>query len=197
MRLTLQLVREIKHLRPKSNLVLFTYLNPIRRMGLDAFVQLAVESGVDSTLVVDLPPEEAFDHVRAHRSAGLGTVFLASPTSSVERLAKVAELSSSFIYGISRTGITGAAVSVSSSLAREMAVLREQSRGLPIGVGFGISNSAQAAEVARLADAVVIGSRFLTLIQESATIDQAESKVRQLARECIEAIARVHGESNV
>jgi len=192
LRSTLGLVSEIKRQRSNSSIVLFTYLNPLLRMGLKGFTTLARDSGVDATLVVDLPPEEATEHVKVHRAAGLGTIFLASPTSSVERLGKIAAMSSGFIYGVARVGTTGEVQGLSSSLASEIKTLRVHSAGLPVAVGFGVANAEQAAEVARLADSVVIGSRFVSLIQNSETGEIAERAVRTFARSCVQAIRAVH-----
>jgi tryptophan synthase alpha chain len=195
LRSSLALAREIKRQRPEAIVVLFTYFNPIYRLGAAAYAGAAREAGVDATLVVDLPPEEAADHVRAHREAKLGTIFLASPTSSEARQRQVAELSTGFIYAVSRLGTTGEASALSGTLASEVACLRKNAGGLPIAVGFGISTASQAAEVARIADAVVIGSRFVSLIAESATAGEAEAQVRALARECVAAIARIQAKA--
>jgi tryptophan synthase alpha chain len=115
LRSSLALAREIKRQRPEAIVVLFTYFNPIYRLGAAAYAGAAREAGVDATLVVDLPPEEAADHVRAHREAKLGTIFLASPTSSEARQRQVAELSTGFIYAVSRLGTTGEASALSGT----------------------------------------------------------------------------------
>lgn len=193
---TFQLIAQIKNLRPLIPIVLFTYLNPILKIGLETFVEKAREHGVDATLVVDLPPEESSRHVQVHRNLGLGTVFLAAPNTRADRLRNIVSNSTGFIYAISRAGTTGTHRNLATSLGlqlNELTRIRDgiadaEGRRLPIAVGFGISTPSQAAEVAALSDAVIIGSRFVSLIHESASADEAETSVRLFARECIQAI---------
>ena len=193
---TLQLIAQIKNLRPLAPIVLFTYLNPILKLGLETFVEQALHSGVDATLVVDLPPEESIEHVQIHRALGLGTVFLAAPNTRPDRLKTIILKSTGFVYAISRAGTTGTHHALASSLGAQLnelksvrdAIVHAGGHRLPIAVGFGISTPTQAAEVAELCDAVIIGSRFVSLIHASASADEAEQSVRLFARECIQAI---------
>ena len=193
---TFQLIAQIKKLRPLIPIVLFTYLNPILKIGLETFVEQALHSGVDATLVVDLPPEESSRHVQIHRAFGLGTVFLAAPNTRADRLQTIVSNSTGFVYAISRAGTTGTHRALASSLEAQLneltfvrdAIVHAGGYRLPIAVGFGISTPSQAAEVAALSDAVIIGSRFVSLIHESASTDASETSVRLFARQCIEAI---------
>lgn len=180
------LVREIKKLHPNFPIILFTYLNPILRYGLKNYVRSAVQAGADATLCVDLPPEEADAYVQFHREVNLNTVFLASPTTSPKRLKQIALFSTSFLYYVSRPGVTGEAAQVSSTLAHELNAIRAEV-SLPVAVGFGISTPEQAGTVSKYADAVVIGSRFLSLM---ALGHEAEPQIRALARNSILAMNR-------
>lgn len=159
-------------------LVLFTYYNPLLRYGLARAAAAAADAGVDGVLVTDLPPEEAGEWVSCARSAGLDTIFLASPTSPDERLRRVASLSRGFVYAISRTGVTGEQDRVSA----DAGPLLERLRALtdePLALGFGISSPEQVAEAARLADAVVVGSALVRFLEEQPRADVAE-RVRWL-----------------
>ncbi len=169
---------------PDLRIVLFTYLNPLLKFGLKAYTADAASHGVTATLCVDLAPEEAGSYLEAHRNAQLGTVFLASPTTSASRLKLISDASTEFIYYISRTGVTGENAQISSTLEPELARLRAIT-SRPIAVGFGISTPEQVREVAKLSDAVVVGSRLINLIEQSA---QAEEGLRALTRSYIMAI---------
>lgn len=174
------------------SIVVFSYLNPLLRYGLENYVKHAIDSGASATLAVDLPPEEAHEYLNAHEKAGLKTVFLASPTTRESRLPLIAKVSSGFIYYVSRTGVTGEREDIPARLAEELAPIRSVTEK-PIAVGFGISSPEQAAVVSRFADAVVIGSRFLSLIDDSPDLLTAEKRVRELARGCLEVIIGGHG----
>ena len=178
------LVRGIKARQPNLPIVLFTYLNPLLRCGLAHYARSAVAAGAAATLCVDIPPEEADAYVQVHREANLKTIFLASPTTTQERLQRIATLSTGFLYYVSRTGVTGEAEHVSSTLAHELSAIRAHV-SVPVAVGFGISTPEQAAGVAKHADAVVIGSRFLSLM---ASGHHAERDIRALARDSIRAM---------
>lgn len=146
-------------------LMLFSYYNPLLQYGLEAFARDAVRAGIDGALVVDLSPEEAEPYVDVMRAQNLDTIFLASPTSPEDRLARAAELSSGFLYLISLTGVTGER----SALASSVAPLVERARkltSLPLAVGFGVSNPTLVREVQGLADAAVVGSAVVHAIQE-------------------------------
>lgn len=181
-----ELVARIRK-RHDASIVLFSYLNPLLHYGLENYARQAVDSGASATLAVDLPPEEAEHYLHAHEKAGLKTVFLASPTTRPERLPLIADSSTGFIYYVSRTGVTGERADLPATLASELEPIRSVTEK-PIAVGFGISNAEQAAVVARSADAVVIGSRFLSIIEESPDLMTAEKRVRELARDCLNAM---------
>ncbi len=161
--------------------VLFTYYNPIFKMGIEAFAKRAKKAGIDAVLVVDLPPEEAAMYSQAMKMNQVKTVFLVSPTTSKERLKIITQASTGFLYYVSRAGVTGVQSEVSKSLTREVAEVRALT-SLPIAVGFGISNGEQARQVSGIADSVVVGSAFVKLISEFRTTQSLDS-VRALAKE--------------
>jgi tryptophan synthase alpha chain len=146
-------------------IILFSYYNPILQYGLEAFARDAARAGVDGALVVDLSPEEADPYVAAMRAQNLDTVFLASPTSTDERLERVAKLTTGFLYLISRTGVTGERDQLSASI-RPLVERARRFTSLPLAVGFGISSPAQVGEVQALADAAVVGSAVVHAIEE-------------------------------
>jgi tryptophan synthase alpha chain len=148
-------------------IVLFTYVNPVVRMGVDRFMARAVESGVDGVLLLDLPIEES-DRMHADLSRhGLDQIFLVSPTTTAARLAEAGRLGKGFLYAISRLGVTGARDTVAGSAAPLVARLREVT-SLPIALGFGISRPEHVAEVCRYADAAVVGSAIVNVVAKAA-----------------------------
>ncbi len=151
-------------------LLLFTYINPVMKYGLEKLACDAKAAGIDGCLLTDVSVEEAGSYVGAMRGAGLDTVFLAAPTSTPERLKLVAEYSSGFIYLVSRTGVTGERESISDSVAPLVASMRAITK-LPLAVGFGISTPEQAREVARQADGVVVGSAIVRLIEQGGDLE--------------------------
>lgn len=162
----LKLTERLKRKHPYLRIILFSYLNPLLRFGLENYVHRALEAGVNATLTVDLPVEESAEYLDIHGKFGLGTVFLASPTTTPARLLKIAEASSEFVYYVSRLGVTGEQCTISPTLAKEIATLK-QHVSLPIAVGFGISTAQQAGTIASYSDHVVIGSRFIQLIEQN------------------------------
>lgn len=168
--------------RSEIPLLLFTYLNPVLRYGLERLAGDAVACGIDGCLLIDLSVEEAEGYTTAMRDAGLDTVFLAAPTSSERRLRLVAEYSSGFVYLVSRTGITGERVTVSDSVAPLVKAMRAVTT-LPLAVGFGISNADQARAVGELADGVAVGSAFVRTIEQYGASPELETKLEMLARE--------------
>ena len=168
--------------RSEIPLLLFTYMNPIMRYGLETLARDAVARGVDGCLLTDLSVEEAEPYTRAMRSAGLDTVFLAAPTSTPRRLELVARYSTGFVYLVSRTGVTGERANVSATVGPLIAAMRKASN-LPLAVGFGISTANQVREVGLLADGVAVGSAFVRLIEQNAASDQLETRLEALARE--------------
>jgi tryptophan synthase alpha chain len=162
----LSLAKEIRAARPAAGLVIFSYLNPILRYGLEHFACDAAAAGVDGVLVTDLIVEEAGEYLIEMERAGLAPIFLAAPTSPDERLQAIAAYSRGFIYAISRVGITGAQKNLTSDAAALVGRIRRWST-LPVAVGFGISNAEHVAQVAEFADAAVIGSAIVELIERS------------------------------
>jgi tryptophan synthase alpha chain len=169
-----------RNIRKKSRipLVLFTYLNPVLRYGLEALARDAKEAGIDGCLLTDLSVEEAVSYTGAMKSAGLDTVFLAAPTSTPARLKLVSEYSSGFVYLVSRTGVTGERSSISDSLAPLVKAMRAVTR-LPLAVGFGIATPEQAREVSKMADGVVVGSAFVRLIEQNGDIEAFARSLRR------------------
>ncbi|MEM7482486.1 MAG: tryptophan synthase subunit alpha [Acidobacteriota bacterium] len=166
-------------------IVLFTYFNPIHARGIERFAEQAAASGVDGVLCVDLPPEEAAERfLPALLSRGLDPVFLLAPTSTKERIAKVAAASRGFVYYVSRTGVTGERSALAPTLLKEVKRVRKR-LSLPLAVGFGISSPEQVEAVAGVADGVVVGSALVRLVEDdpkaSDLAERVEEQVRQLS----------------
>jgi tryptophan synthase alpha chain len=149
----------------QAPIILFSYYNPVLQYGLKTFARHAALSGATGALMVDVTPEEAGPYVAAMRAENLDTVFLASPTSPDERLKKAAELSTGFLYLISRTGTTGERSAISAGV-KPLVERARKFTSLPLAVGFGISNPEQVREVVALADAAVVGSALVHAIEE-------------------------------
>jgi tryptophan synthase alpha chain len=162
----LTLAAEIRVQAQSTGLVVFSYLNPILRMGLEKFCKVARAAGVDGALVTDLPVEEAGGYLQAMREYELSPVFLAAPTSPDERLRKIADASRGFVYAVSRTGVTGQRQQLADDARKLVKRLRKVTK-LPIALGFGISTAAQFAEVGEFADAVVVGSAIVETIERN------------------------------
>jgi tryptophan synthase alpha chain len=176
----LALAADLRRERPNAGLVIFSYFNPVLRFGLERFCAAAKESGVDGVLITDMIVEEAdeyLEHLHRHR---LAPIFLAAPTSPDERLQRIAQASQGFVYAISRTGITGTQQTLASDAEGLVKRLRKFT-DLPIAVGFGISNAEHFATVGEFADAVVIGSAIVALIDQS-TRDEAPSSIARFIR---------------
>jgi tryptophan synthase alpha chain len=164
----LAVAAKIHTARPAAGLVIFGYLNPILRYGMAKFVDAAAAAGADGVLVTDMIVEEADEYLREMSRAGLAPIFLAAPTSPDERLQAIATHSKGFVYAISRVGITGKQQTMTSDAASLVARIRRWT-SLPVAVGFGISNSEHVAQVGQFADAAVIGSAIVELIERSTT----------------------------
>jgi tryptophan synthase alpha chain len=167
----LKIAGEIRDARPKAGIVIFTYLNPILRYGLSRFVDDAAAAGTDGVLITDMIVEEAGEYLAEMDRAGLAPIFLAAPTSPDDRLKAIASHSKGFVYAISRVGITGKQQSMTADAATLVARIRRWSgpagEGLPVAVGFGISTAEHIAQVAEFADAAVVGSAIVELIERS------------------------------
>jgi tryptophan synthase alpha chain len=162
----LKLASEIREHSPSVGLIIFSYLNPILRMGLAKFCKVARHAGLDGVLVTDLPVEEAGDYLRTARANDLACIFLAAPTSTDQRLRRIAELSTGFVYAVSRTGVTGARKQLPEDAQSLVRRLRRYTK-LPIAVGFGISTPAQFAAVGGYANAAVVGSAIVDTIERN------------------------------
>ena len=162
----LTLASEIREHSQSVGLVIFSYLNPVLRMGLAKFCQVARLAGVDGTLVTDLPVEESAEYLREARKNDLATIFLAAPTSTDQRLKSIAAVSTGFIYAISRTGVTGARQQMTGDAKALVKRIRRFTR-LPIAVGFGISTPAQFAAVGKFAEGAVVGSAVVHAIEQN------------------------------
>ncbi len=162
----LAMVRRFREENDHTPVILMGYLNPVEVMGYEDFATAAAEAGVDGVLTVDMPPEESHDLVQSLRSHALDPIFLAAPTSDRRRLEMIASAASGFIYYVSLKGVTGAANLALDEVARKLAELR-QVTDLPLGVGFGIKDPETAAAMAKLADAVVVGSALVRRIEEN------------------------------
>ena len=167
LRRVLEMVRQFREGDRETPLVLMGYLNPIEAMGNRAFITAAVDAGVDGVLTVDLPPEEAHDFSAALVSAGLDPIFLISPTTTAERIRAVAAQARGYLYYVSLKGVTGAATLDVAALDHRLQTIRRYTE-LPIGVGFGIKDAKTAANVARVADGVVVGSALVSRMAELA-----------------------------
>lgn len=177
----LALAREIHAARPAAGLVIFSYFNPILRYGLTKFADDAKAAGVDGVLATDMIVEEAGEYLAEMDRVGLAPIFLAAPTSPDARLEAIAKHSKGFIYAISRTGITGKQQNMTTDAAALVARVRRWSR-LPVAVGFGISNAEHVAQVAEFADAAVIGSAIVELIERVSATDGPEAAPDAVAR---------------
>jgi tryptophan synthase alpha chain len=167
--------------RTQVPLLIMTYYNLVLRYGPGRFVRDAVAAGLDGLIAADLPPDTAEALTDEGRRAGLATVFMAAPTSTPERIRAVAAASTGFIYCVSRTGVTGVRDALPEGLAELLRRIRGET-ATPICVGFGISRPAQAREVARIADGVIVGSALVQMIEERPhDIDRVGAFVRELA----------------
>ena len=162
----LKLASDVRKHAPQAGLIVFSYFNPILRYGLERFCEDAAQAGVDGALLTDLPVEEADSYIRLMRSRNQATVFLAAPTSTDERLKSVCEASTGFVYAVSRTGVTGLRQQLAADAGALVRRLRQFTQ-LPIAVGFGVSNPQQFAEVGAFADAAVVGTAIVQLIERS------------------------------
>ena len=163
----LAMVAEFRQRDSETPVVLMGYLNPIEVMGYEAFATAAAEAGVDGVLTVDLPPEEGEDVLPMFQQAGLDPIFLLSPTSTADRIARICAMAHGFVYYVSLKGVTGAANLDVAAVADKVGQIRALT-DLPIGVGFGIRDAESAARVAQVADAVVVGSAVVNRIAANA-----------------------------
>ena len=162
----LKLAAEIREHSQSVGMIVFSYLNPILQMGMSKFCKVARHAGLDGVLITDLPVEESAEYLREARKNDLVTVFLVAPTSTDARLQRIVEVSSGFVYAISRTGVTGARQQMPEDASGLVKRLRRFTK-LPVAVGFGISTPAQFASVGKFADAAVVGSAIVQTIERN------------------------------
>lgn len=172
--------------------VLFGYYNPILHYGPERLARDARQAGIDGLLVVDLPPEEAEELWQPARAVGLDLIFLLAPTSDARRRAAVLRKASGFVYYVSMTGVTGAKA-ISPGNVRPMVEQLRKECSLPIGVGFGISSPAEAALVGRFADAVIVGSALMRIVEEHSAVSDLAVRVGSFVREMKHAASRREG----
>jgi len=182
----LDIVRKIRE-TSELPIVLFTYLNPVYVYGYERFIQDAAAAGADGLLILDLPPDEASRNAELAGARGLLSIRLIAPTTPPGRMELIAKSAEGFIYYVSREGVTGEQSSLSQSISSQVAEIRTHTP-LPIAVGFGISTPDQASEVARQADAVVVGSAIVRQIAEAANSAGLAEKIASFTRPLAAAV---------
>ena len=172
----LELVAEFRQRDTTTPVVLMGYANPIERMGQTAFAVNAEKAGVDGVLVVDYPPEEVIEFAATLGEHGIAPIFLLAPTSTEARIQAVAEVARGYVYYVSLKGVTGSGSLNTDDVAERVAVIRRHVRNIPVGVGFGIRDAESAQRVARVADAVVIGSKLIETMEQAVADAPAAQK---------------------
>lgn len=187
--MVLSMVKEFRQQDNETPIVLMGYANPIEAMGVEKFVAAARNAGVDGVLTVDYPPEECGDFVALLRNAEIDPIFLLSPTTEPARVNTIVNHASGFVYYVSLKGVTGAQNLDIAEVADKVANIHAKTE-LPIGVGFGIRDAETAKAVARIADAVVIGSRMVQAVEQSdqGNLDQNVSQLMRELRSAIDSI---------
>jgi len=177
-----QIIALVGEIRKTSEvpIVLFSYYNPILQMGLEKFTAAAANAGADGVLITDLTPEESDDYRRILGAHNLDTIYLGAPTSTDDRLAKIAEVSSGFLYLISRTGVTGAKDALPDDLPTLLRRARKVTQ-LPIAVGFGISLPGHVSVLGGLADAAVVGSALVSEIENATAANPTAANIAAAA----------------
>lgn len=171
----------------ETPIVIFSYLNPLLRMGWSRCIDRAKTSGSDGFLVLDLPPEEASSYLEPLKQTDIDSIFLASPTTTKDRLSLINDTSSGFVYYVSRTGVTGTQTSISSTLESEIETIKTKITK-PIVVGFGISTPEQAKHISSLADGIVIGSAIVDLIKDIGVNKQKDHLLEEFVRSIRDAL---------
>jgi tryptophan synthase alpha chain len=164
----IKMVQEFRIQNTVTPVVLMGYLNPIESMGYEIFANSAAESGVDGVLIVDAPPEESSELLTSLRNQFIDPIYLLAPTSTEERIQRICNAASGFVYYVSIKGVTGASHLDIAAVENRLHTIRKFTR-LPLGVGFGIHDSATAARLAQIADAVIVGSAIVKRIEELQT----------------------------
>jgi tryptophan synthase alpha chain len=186
----LAMVAQFRKEGGEAPVVLMGYANPIERMGLTTFVKEAQAAGVDGVLIVDYPPEESADWLAALKGTSIDPIFLLSPTSSEARIDLVSRVAKGYIYYVSLKGVTGASNIDTRDVEAMIAKIRARTK-VPVGVGFGIRDGATAQRVARVADAVVVGSRIVSELEKAADPARRAAEVLAEFRTAMDS-ERVH-----
>lgn len=181
----LNTVAQFRQTNQHTPVVLMGYLNPIHKMGYATFAQAAADAGVDGVLTVDSPIETIAPLHAELKSRGVDCIFLVAPTTTEQRVAQIAQLASGFVYYVSLKGVTGSAKLDTQAVAEKLAMLRQHIH-IPIGVGFGISDAVSAAQIAQVADAVIVGSKIVQTVESNP--NHETEAVGQLVRELKNAI---------
>lgn len=184
-----KILKSVKNIRKKSQIpiVLMSYLNPVYRYGIKKFVKDAAQCGVDGAIFPDLPPEEAGEFEKASRAEDFYIVFLASPTSTPERIKAIAKHSKGFIYYVSLTGVTGARDHLTPYISRNIRKIKRIT-DKPVCVGFGVSNEKQARIISSIADGVIVGSAIIDIISKYGRKGKLDKAIGQFASRLAEAI---------
>ncbi len=163
-----KIIRSVSSIRQRTDIpiVLMTYYNPVYKYGVHRFVNDAVNAGVDGVIIPDLPPDEAHDFIKASRQKNLDTIFLLAPTSTADRIKRVAKESRGFIYYVSITGITGSRLNIDRTIKQSVNKIKAAS-GKPVCVGFGVSSPSEAKTISSLADGVIVGSAIVKTLNNS------------------------------
>ncbi|MFQ5470486.1 MAG: tryptophan synthase subunit alpha [Gammaproteobacteria bacterium] len=184
----LEMVAQFRAQDQLTPVILMGYLNPVEVMGYADFTIAAQKAGVDGVLLVDMPPEEADEYIQAAHDAELDSIFLIAPTSTADRIAKISALARGFVYYVSLKGVTGAATLDIASVEEKINQIRVVT-DIPIGVGFGIKNAETAAQVSKIADAVVVGSAIVNIIERCGDDEiKIKEDVSSLIREMRDAL---------
>jgi tryptophan synthase alpha chain len=184
---TLAMVADFRQTDQQTPVLLMGYTNPVMGMGSKAFAEAAGQAGLDALLTVDMPPEEVEELNAELKLAGIDNIFLVAPTTPLERIEKIAELATGFVYYVSFKGVTGAGLLDVDAVERRLAEIRRFT-DLPLAVGFGIKDPESAAAVARVADGVVVGSAIVQLMADTAESGAAADQVIETAAQMLSAI---------
>lgn len=184
-----KILNVVSQIRKKSEvpIILFTYLNPILKYGLQNFARHAKNAGIDGVLALDLPPEEASDYKVTMKDHGLDTIFLVAPTSTPQRIEKISKEASGFIYCVSRTGVTGIRTEIPKEVPQLVQSIQQVS-DLPVAVGFGISNPEQASQLSKVADAIVVGSAIVKQIEKNIGNPQFSKNILRFIKPLVRAV---------
>lgn len=184
-----QILNMAARLRRKTQipLALMTYYNPVFSYGEEKFIRDAAAAGIDGIIVPDLPPEEAHSLVRLARQKRISTIFFCSPTTTVSRMAKVAKISTGFIYYVSLTGVTGARQGLAQSIQPQLRKIKSQTK-TPVCIGFGISTPAQVQQAARFSDGVIVGSAIVNELNRHAGQKDAVAKTARFVQQLTQVL---------